>query len=49
MIESADIGDTLERLKIRHDGSGIGSGWYLSDIVVDAPSMGRKWTFKCER
>lgn len=47
-IEAVDIG-RLERLHIGHDGTGPGSGWYLDEVVVDAPSHGERYVFPCDR
>lgn len=29
-----DIGDTIEKIRIGHDNSGIGSGWHLEKVTV---------------
>jgi hypothetical protein len=35
--------------RIGHDGKGIGSGWHLEKVVIDAPKLGKKWIFSCGR
>jgi hypothetical protein len=40
-VEALDIGE-LTRIRIGHDGGGIASGWFLQDVVVDVPSLGKK-------
>ena len=39
----------LQKLRIGHDDSKPGSGWFLDDVVVDIPSKGEKYTFSCHR
>jgi len=39
----------LKKLRIGHDGTGPGAGWFLDEIVVDIPSKGEKYTFACHR
>ena len=47
-IKEADIGE-LRKIKIGHDGSGVGSGWHLEKVMIDAPKLGKKWVFPCGR
>lgn len=47
-IESVDIGD-LSRMKIGHDGKGIGAGWKLDSVIVHIQSVGKKYKFRCDR
>jgi len=35
--------------RIGHDNKGGFAGWYLDNVVIDAPSVGRKWTFPAGR
>lgn len=42
------VGD-LSKIKIRHDNSGAGSGWYLNYVTVKEPGTGKQWTFPCNR
>ena len=44
----SDLGE-LKKLKIGHDGRGMGSGWHLKEVIIDAPKLGRKWRFPCNR
>ena len=36
----------LERLKIRHDNSGVGPGWFLEWVDV-CEDEGERWHFPC--
>eukprot|EP01043_Picozoa_sp_COSAG02_P027297 COSAG02_NODE_1603_length_11734_cov_5.828105_5_plen_2279_part_00 len=40
---------TLQRLNVRHDGSGMGSGWHLERIDVKSELSGRAWSFHCNQ
>ena len=40
---------TLQRLIVRHDGSGMGSGWHLERIDVKSELSGRAWSFHCNQ
>lgn len=46
--EAVDIGN-LERVRIGHDNKGGFAGWFLDNVVVDAPSVGCKWKFPAAR
>ena len=35
--------------RIGHDNKGGFAGWYLDNVVIDAPSEGMKWTFLAGR
>jgi len=39
----------LAKIRIGHDGSGVGSGWFLDEVKVDIPSKGECYTFACHR
>jgi hypothetical protein len=39
----------LTKLRVRHDGSGFGSGWFLDNIVVADEKGGKEWVFNCGR
>ena len=41
------LGDDLKKLRIGHDNKGLKSGWYLSDVTIDCPSLGKSWRFPC--
>ena len=43
------IVDGYFEFRIGHDGKGIGSGWHLDKVVIDAPKLGKKWVFPCGR
>ena len=40
---------TLQRLVVRHDGSGMGAGWHLRRIDVRSELSGRAWSFHCNQ
>ncbi|EDQ93112.1 uncharacterized protein MONBRDRAFT_31037 [Monosiga brevicollis MX1] len=46
-VSAIELGD-LKRVDIMHDGKGVGSGWHLNKVVVDAPQAGKTWTFMCD-
>lgn len=35
--------------RIGHDNAGGGAAWHLDKVVIDAPSLGKSWTFPCSR
>ena len=39
----------LEKIRIGHDGSAAGSGWFLDEVAIDIPSKGERYTFACHR
>ncbi|RDD42008.1 Lipoxygenase homology domain-containing protein 1 [Trichoplax sp. H2] len=39
----------LERLRIRHDNTGLFAGWYLDKVVVEDPQEQQSYTFYCRR
>lgn len=47
-VKVSDVGD-LRKIKIGHDGSGFGDGWHLKEVIVDAPKLGKRWKFPCNR
>jgi hypothetical protein len=47
-IEAVDLGE-LTKLRIGHDGTGFGSGWFLDNVVVTNEKMGTKWVFNCNK
>lgn len=47
-VKEADVGD-IRKIKIGHDGSRPGAGWHLKEVVIDAPKLGKKWKFPCNR
>ncbi|XP_078580092.1 lipoxygenase homology domain-containing protein 1-like isoform X2 [Branchiostoma floridae x Branchiostoma japonicum] len=47
-LEAADIGK-IERIRIGHDDSGPGSGWFLDKVDIDIPSRGERYVFSCHR
>ncbi|CAD5121003.1 DgyrCDS9547 [Dimorphilus gyrociliatus] len=47
-LEASDIGK-IKMLRIGHDGSNPGSGWFLDDVSIDVPSRGEMYRFACHR
>ena len=45
-VKDEDVGD-LRKIRIGHDGTGVGAGWHLKEVIVDAPKLGKKWHFPC--
>ena len=39
----------LKRVRIGHDNSGIGAGWFLDKVIVDDLDQGTVYEFPCER
>ena len=39
----------LSFCRIGHDNKGGFAGWYLDNIIIDAPSLGKKWVFPAGR
>ena len=39
----------ITRIRIGHDNSGVGPGWYLNKVIVDDLDMGKVHEFPCER
>ena len=48
ITQARELGE-LESLRIRHDGAGLFSGWYLDRIEVRQLDTERMWTFPCGR
>lgn len=44
----ADLGD-IQRVRVRHDDTGIGLGCYLDRVVVQVCGSLQEWTFLCQR
>lgn len=34
VLQLEDIGDKIDKLRIGHDGSGLGAGWHLNKVEV---------------
>ena len=47
-VECDDLGN-LSKIRIGHDGTGFGSGWFLDKIYVTNPISGQQWVFLCGR
>lgn len=39
----------IKRIKIGHDGSGVGAGWFLDEVRILIPSRGEQYVFACHR
>ncbi|KAK2194040.1 hypothetical protein NP493_3g07026 [Ridgeia piscesae] len=48
VLECPSLG-TLHRVRISHDNSGFGPGWFLDKIIVDDTSQNRVYEFPCQR
>lgn len=47
-IEAIDLGE-VSKVRIGHDDSGAGSGWFLDNVVVTNEKTGKEWVFNCGR
>lgn len=47
-IEATDIGQ-IKRIKVGHDGTSIGDGWFLDEVKILVPSRGEQYVFACHR
>jgi len=47
-VEAVDIGD-VKKIKIGHDGAGIGDGWYVEFVEIECPSEGWRKKFPAGR
>jgi hypothetical protein len=47
-VDLTDVGD-IQRVRVRHDDTGVGPGCYLDRIVVEAAGTLQQWTFVCEK
>ena len=43
-IEHEDIGK-IKKIRIGHDGKGLGSGWFLDHVQIDVPSKGYRYMY----
>ncbi|XP_078332217.1 lipoxygenase homology domain-containing protein 1-like isoform X5 [Crassostrea virginica] len=48
VLEVVNIGE-LQKIAISHDDSGFRSDWFLDKVIIDCPSLGKSWTFPCNR
>ncbi|XP_033751254.1 lipoxygenase homology domain-containing protein 1-like isoform X2 [Pecten maximus] len=48
LVEAVNIGE-LKKIKIGHDDAGGGAPWFLDDVVIDSPSLGKCWVFPCHK
>lgn len=53
VVELEDVGDTIEKIRIGHDGSGFGAGWHLDKVEIrrlnDSGKGSVTYTFPCGR
>jgi hypothetical protein len=47
-VKSLDLGD-LQKVTVSHDGSGVGSAWFLDKIYIINEKTQQKWVFPCNR
>lgn len=47
-IAAPDVGN-LSAVTLRHDNTGLASGWFLESVTVQNLSTGQEWTFRCSR
>ncbi|XP_013416715.1 lipoxygenase homology domain-containing protein 1 isoform X2 [Lingula anatina] len=47
-LETTYVGK-IERIRIGHDGQGVGAGWFLDGVNIDVPSYGEHYEFSCHR
>ncbi|XP_030849367.1 lipoxygenase homology domain-containing protein 1 [Strongylocentrotus purpuratus] len=47
-LEAVDIGK-IKYMRVGHDGSGPGAGWFLDHIEIDIPSRGENYMFAAHR
>ena len=46
-IEAVSLGE-LKKLRIGHDGTGFGSGWFLENVIItNEKEEGKSWVFNC--
>lgn len=45
-IKGKDVG-AIKKLRIGHDGTGVGAGWFLASITINTARG--EWTFPCNR
>ncbi len=48
MFEEKNVG-SLKKIRIGHDGSGLGAGWHLQRVVVENLTTGQVYTFEVNR
>ena len=48
LVKSIDLGE-LKKIRIGHDNSGIGPGWFLDKILITNPASEKQWFFICGR
>lgn len=48
-LEIKQILGELKAVRIRHNNTGEGPGWYLEKVIVQHPATGRPWTFPSAR
>jgi PLAT/LH2 domain len=47
-VPLTDLGE-LQRLRVRHDDTGVGPGAFLDHVVVQADGTPREWRFDCRQ
>ncbi|GAB1599835.1 lipoxygenase homology domain-containing protein 1 isoform X2 [Argonauta hians] len=53
ILEMEDVGDDIERIRIGHDGSGFGAGWYLAKVqvrkLISSGKSSKTFVFPCNQ
>jgi hypothetical protein len=48
-----DVGEVIEKVRVGHDGKGIGAGWFLDKVeirrLLDDNKSAKLYTFPCKR
>jgi PLAT/LH2 domain len=47
-LNLGELGD-LQRVRVRHDNTGFGPGWFLDRIQIRNETTDQEWTFPCNR
>lgn len=52
-LQLVDVGDVIEKIRIGHDGKGIGAGWFLDKVeirrLLEDNKSATLYTFPCRR
>lgn len=39
----------IKKIRLGHDGTGVGAGWFVDDLVIEVPSTGDTYRFAMHR
>ncbi|XP_063398724.1 lipoxygenase homology domain-containing protein 1-like isoform X1 [Mytilus trossulus] len=45
-VDALDVED-VRKIKVGHDGTAPGTGWFVKSVVIDIPSKGKHYLFNC--